>query len=506
MWPSPQEYNEAIQNPDINLRDPELSKCTPQLNRQGLPVPNTGAFATVYRLSNGNRSFAVRCFLNYYPDQENRYSLISNHLNSQKMGWMVPFEFQKEGIRVNGNWYPVLKMEWIEGERIDVFIYNNLGNPAVLADMSQKWLSTVASLRSARIAHGDLQHGNILIRSGSIKLIDYDGMFVPQLDGLPTHEVGHRNFQHPKRTNSDYGIGLDNFSAWVIYVSLVGFSLDKNLWAHARAGDESLLFSAADYLAPDQSMIVKLLKQHSSEKLKRLAEQMHKLPSMPVLGVEELGYGVKRIESALAAASSAETQPGQATTPAFGICPRCKKKLRRKTVPGTFIAFWECEDSPLCSYQHNEGDDVAPIEVPPPPPPAPPSGAPLVFIDPTATGNSLAASSSSSAAPGGASSGAQAGQGNPPGGPTTGKPGSTRKLPPYGLPSPPTQSASTGGINTQQPPTPGNTRKPRGAISPASKTNTTKCPLCGAHTIVTCTVRPMRICFNFPNCSFKETC
>lgn len=38
-------------------------------------------------------------------------------------------------------------------------------------------------LHEKSIAHGDLQHGNILVDSnGNIYLIDYDSMFVPSLE------------------------------------------------------------------------------------------------------------------------------------------------------------------------------------------------------------------------------------------------------------------------------------------------------------------------------------
>jgi hypothetical protein len=60
-------------------------------------------------------------------------------------------------------------------------------------------------LREAGVAHGDLQHGNVLLVPAtdtdrlSLKLVDYDGMFVPALTGAQTGEVGHPAYQHPQR-------------------------------------------------------------------------------------------------------------------------------------------------------------------------------------------------------------------------------------------------------------------------------------------------------------------
>ena len=99
------------------------------------------------------------------------------------------------------------------------------------------------------IAHGDLQHGNIKVEAGCrIILVDYDGMFVPSMQGFTSNELGHRNYQHPGRTKDHFGGYLDNFSAWSIYTSLYCLTLDPTLWRKLEAGDECLLFRQEDYV------------------------------------------------------------------------------------------------------------------------------------------------------------------------------------------------------------------------------------------------------------------
>lgn len=499
-WPSPQEYNEAIQNPKLNFKDLELQQFKPQLNQFGMPVPNTGAFATVYRLSNSGRNFAVRCFLNHYPDQEERYGFISKHLETQQLGCIVPFEFQKEGIRVNGTWYPILKMEWISGERIDVFIYKNLNNPSVLADMSEKWLTMINSLKAAGIAHGDLQHGNILISSGQIKLIDYDGMFVPQLSGRQTHEIGHRNYQHPLRKNSDYGATLDNFSSWVIYASLLGFSIDKMLWAYAKAGDESLLFSDGDYRKPDQSATIALLKKHPSEKLRCMTEEVYKFPALPVLGLPSLEDGIRKISASAAAKTLVSSVAGRANIAASNKCPRCGRGLREKKVPGTFISYWQCEDAPVCNYRKNDGDDVAPIVVPVAAATfnaAQAAASGLVFLDPSATGSPCGGIASQQ------TGGSGSGYGARPGSAATNQGSYARSKKPSSARV--RRSSAVTGINANTGPASysGTSTTAGTATGTASAV---PCPYCGAATTVTNTASPQRICFNFPTCLYTEKC
>ena len=92
-WPTPQDYNEAIQNPALNLDDPELRAGTPELTPLGLPRPITGGFASVYRMRCGQRDWAVRCFLREIPDQQRRYAAISRHLAAVHLPYTVGFAF-----------------------------------------------------------------------------------------------------------------------------------------------------------------------------------------------------------------------------------------------------------------------------------------------------------------------------------------------------------------------------------------------------------------------------
>jgi UPF0716 family protein affecting phage T7 exclusion len=271
-WPTPQDYNEAIQNPQINFADPELRAGRPELTPMGLPRPITGGFASVYRIQCGNRDYAVRCFLREYTDQQNRYLAISRHLAGLSIPYTVNFEYQPQGIRVGGKPYPILKMEWVQGDSLIEHVQRSLQNPAALLDLANQWALMIGELQRYGIAHGDLQHGNVLVLSdGKLKLIDYDGMFVPALAGQPSHEVGHRNYQMPNRTESDFGPYTDNFSAWVIYVSLLALSAEPALWTQFKAGDEYLLFKQDDFKQPDTSPLLAKLISHSDTRVQALA-------------------------------------------------------------------------------------------------------------------------------------------------------------------------------------------------------------------------------------------
>ncbi len=269
-WPSPQDYSEAVQNPKTGFFEQDLREGRPELNQLGLPRPRSGSFATVYKILGASCHWAVRCFLNPVSDQQERYSEISAHLARINLPYLVQFSFLAQGIKVSAKAYPVLKMEWVEGEPLITYIAKSLGNSAALLSLAVRWIEMMNALRNASIAHGDLQHGNILIVNGEFRLVDYDGMFVPNLLGKACPERGQRNYQHPQRTEFDYGPSLDNFSSWVVYVSLVALSVQPELWHQFRGGDECLLFRQPDFEYPEKSAIFKALENSKDDRVQSL--------------------------------------------------------------------------------------------------------------------------------------------------------------------------------------------------------------------------------------------
>lgn len=277
-WPTPQEYNETIQNPPTAFTDPELRNGQPVLTPLGLPRPITGNFASVYQMVCANqRVWAVRCFLRDFDDHQERYAAISQHLAQLNLPYMVNFTFLADGIRVGGNRYPILKMEWVEGEPFLPYIERNLMAPAILLDIARQWVQMAQTLAQAGIAHGDLQHGNLIVVQGRLKLIDYDGMYVPSLAGRRSHEVGHRNYQHPQRSEATFGPEIDHFSSWIVYTSLVALAAEPSLWQRLRGGDECLLFRREDFVAPERSPTLATLEQVGDARLTRLAATLRTL-------------------------------------------------------------------------------------------------------------------------------------------------------------------------------------------------------------------------------------
>jgi tetratricopeptide (TPR) repeat protein len=276
-WPVAADYDEAIQNPHLNFDDRELKEGEPEYDKYGSPAVRSGNFASVYMLQGPKRKVAVRCFLREIPDQQERYQAISRDLLGLGLPYTVNFEFLSKGIKVHGDWFPVLKMDWCDGEQLDRYIERNLDNQPKLRRLADKWFEMSVALRKVGIAHGDLSHGNIMVLDDEFKLIDYDGMFVPRLAGRKSNERGLEHYQHPGRTDAHFGRYLDNFSHWVMYTTLVGLGEDKELWRLVNIADKHLIFNKNDFEQPTRSKTFDILKSHEDKTLRTYATTVENL-------------------------------------------------------------------------------------------------------------------------------------------------------------------------------------------------------------------------------------
>jgi len=322
-WPSGGDYQQAVQNPRVVFRDPELKAGLPELDRLGMPKPRSGNFAVAFKMQCSGRDYAVRCFLGDSIDRRERYGLISDFLDHAKLPYTVTFKYQADGVLAAGAWRPMLKMEWVHGQTLGQYVSQNVTNAAKLTELAGRWVEMTQALTTAGMAHGDLQHGNVMVMpDGQIKLIDYDGMFVPALAGRPSSENGQPNYQHPLRGALDFGPNLDHFSEWVIYASLVALSLQPQLWKDLNGGDECLLFRKADF-DPATSPALALLEKSKDERVRTLAEVFR---SLLYFGVSQ----VPLIDASRVPARSAPAPDASATAAA----PRGVDWLRDHTGAG----------------------------------------------------------------------------------------------------------------------------------------------------------------------------
>jgi hypothetical protein len=257
-YPQIVDYNDAVQD-SRSFSDPELKAGRVTTTPLGLPLALSGGFALTYTVQTSQKKLAVRCFHREVPDAQNRYAKVSSRLRSLGSNYFVNFDFQTQGIRILGQTYPIVKMEWAEGKTLSSYLDQAATNGTVLASLRSRFASLAEYLQSNLIAHGDIQNENIIVENGGLRLIDYDGMYV---DGLPEGqgtEIGHKHFQHPGRTTRLFGPNMDRFSFIVIDLSLEAMQADAALHKRFREGGNAIIFNANDFADPTSSEVFKIL-------------------------------------------------------------------------------------------------------------------------------------------------------------------------------------------------------------------------------------------------------
>ena len=246
------EYVRAIQDAQNNLD--KLAHLSPVLDDHGEPYRSSGAFAVVFKIKDEQtgKCYALKCFTEEQDGRAEAYHKIADELESVGSPYVVSVRYLEKELFVDSNCeeeeFPVLLMDWIEGETMETYIANNYSDSYAMSMLCYRFCKMAAWLRSQPFAHGDIKPDNIIVRSdGTLTLVDYDGMFVPAMKGQKSPTIGKKDFSHPLRSIDDFDETIDDFALATIALSLKAISLDSSLFNSFGASDR-LLFSANDYL------------------------------------------------------------------------------------------------------------------------------------------------------------------------------------------------------------------------------------------------------------------
>ena len=252
QYPLISEYLAAIRDADDNLD--KLSHLVPVLDKYGEPYRSSGAFAVVFKMKDEQtgKCYALKCFTEEQEGRAEAYRQIAEELEFVDSPYITSVKYLEKELFVDSNCedeeFPVLLMDWIEGETMEAYIAANYTDTHAMSMLCYRFCKMAAWLRSQSFAHGDIKPDNIMVRpDGTLTLVDYDGMFVPAMKGQKSPTVGTKDFSHPLRTIDDFDETIDDFALASIALSLKAISLNPSLLQTYGASDR-LLFSAADYI------------------------------------------------------------------------------------------------------------------------------------------------------------------------------------------------------------------------------------------------------------------
>jgi len=260
-YPSLAEYSDALQlSLGIALSDPLLGRGTLRSRGPGQPVVRSGNFALTFEVVTDGRRYAVRCFHKPSDSLQARYGAIGSHLRSIRSTCFVDFEFQPSGITTESGTYPMVRMDWAHGRTLAAFVAAHRTDIDTLEQLRVSLRDIARELRRHGIAHGDIQPTNVIVESATrLRLIDYDGVFVPQLASLQSAELGQRNFQHSGRRGRHFDASLDSFSFSLLDLTLDALGRRPELWEQSDSDADAFILRAADIADPSSSPAFSLL-------------------------------------------------------------------------------------------------------------------------------------------------------------------------------------------------------------------------------------------------------
>ena len=270
QYPLISEYVKAIQDAGDNLE--QLAYLTPVLDDHGEPYRSSGAFAVVFKMldKSTGKYYALKCFTEEQEGRADAYRQIADELDMVDSPYITSVKYMEKELFVDSQCeedeFPVLLMDWVEGETMETYISSNYCNQYAMSMLCYRFGKMAAWLRTQSFAHGDIKPDNIIVRpDGSLTLVDYDGMFVSSMKGCKSPTVGTKDFSHPLRTMDDFDETIDDFSLASIALSLKAISMKSTLLDIYGASDR-LLFSENDYRNPSNSKVISALQELMCDK------------------------------------------------------------------------------------------------------------------------------------------------------------------------------------------------------------------------------------------------
>lgn len=250
------DYATSIQIPQF-LKPQKLSGGSPEMN--GIrPVMYTGGFCVVFPYKSCHGKYAVRCWHAQVEGAQERMRRISEFLETANLPYFVDFQYYDQGINTSQGVLPIVVMDWVDAKPLKHYIQGILHNQSALNNLADNFMQMIKDLHEKGISHGDLQHGNIMVKSdGKLVLVDYDSMYVPSLHGYSSATSGLWGYQHPARFSyKTVTPKADYFSELVIYTSIKALATFPDLWQKLQMEDtDTLIFSKEDIESGGKSQI-----------------------------------------------------------------------------------------------------------------------------------------------------------------------------------------------------------------------------------------------------------
>lgn len=257
QYPLISEYKEAILDAENNFV--KLANLRPVFDSNGAPIMSSGNFAVVFKMTDGEKFYAIKCFLKEQEGRKEAYKLICQYLHNISSPYMVHTEYLEKELFVDTNLsdeeeFPVLAMDWVEGMSLDCYMNVIQGDLEKRIRLANEFREFTFWLMGQEFAHGDLKPDNIIVtKSGHLVLVDYDGMFVPSMRGQNARELGTPLYRFKGRRLTDFDEFSDDYACVFIMLVLMANSIEPVDFNDITSSDvKNILHYFSSYLEKAQ--------------------------------------------------------------------------------------------------------------------------------------------------------------------------------------------------------------------------------------------------------------
>ena len=168
-YPLISEYVEAIKAAEDNFD--QLKHLRPIIGDDGEPVMTSGNFAVVFKMKDEQigKFYAVKCFTKEQEGRAEAYKLITEELAKVDSPYILSIKYLEKELFVDTEQtdeteFPVLLMDWVEGQTLDKYIREHIDDQYELSLLAYQFSRLAMWLLPQPFAHGDLKRDNILVK------------------------------------------------------------------------------------------------------------------------------------------------------------------------------------------------------------------------------------------------------------------------------------------------------------------------------------------------------